>query len=93
MVVLAVEDRLASSIFATCDVELGLPAIEDLMVAIKWTQEDFLHSDGLLNCLVHLGCRVVTAVVVEFACHEIRRMFLKSFSSFIKLIEDARYFG
>ena len=70
VIVLAVEDRLASSIFATCDVELELPAIEDLVVAVEWTQEDFLHSDGLLNCLVHLGCRVVTAVVVVFASHE-----------------------
>ena len=70
VVVLAVEDRLASSIFASCDVELELPAIEDLVVAVEWTQEHFLHSYSLLDCLVHLGCRVVTAVIVVFASHD-----------------------
>ena len=37
VVVLAVEDRLASSILAACDVELELPPIKDLVVAVKWT--------------------------------------------------------
>ena len=39
MVVLAMEYRLASTILASCDVELELPVVEDLVVAIKRTQE------------------------------------------------------
>ena len=55
--------------------ELELPAIEDLVVAVEWTQEHFLHSYSLLNCLIHLGCGVVTAVVVVFACHDMSECF------------------
>ena len=45
MVVLAMEDRFATTIFATSNVELELSAIEDLVVAIERTEEHF----GLLN--------------------------------------------
>ena len=44
MVILAMEYRLAPSIFAPCDVELELPVVEDLMVAIKRTQEYLAHA-------------------------------------------------
>ena len=45
MVILAVEDGFTTTIFATSNVELELSAIEDLVVAIKRTEEHF----GLLN--------------------------------------------
>ena len=44
MVILAMEYRLAPSIFAPCDVELELPVVEDLVVAIKRTQEYLAHA-------------------------------------------------
>ena len=44
MVVLAMEYRLASAILTPCDVELELPVVEDLVVAIKRAQEYLAHA-------------------------------------------------
>ena len=63
MVILAMEYRLAPSILAPCDVELELPVIEDLVVAIKWTQENFVHTGALLSR------RIVSGVKVICTCH------------------------
>ena len=63
MVILAVEYRLSSTILTPRDMELKLSVVEDLVVAIKWTQENFVHTGALLSR------RIVSGVKVICTCH------------------------
>ena len=65
VVVLAVEDWLASAILATSDMELELSSIEDFVVAIERTEEDSRR----LDCFVLFCWRIITSVEVVRACH------------------------